>query len=226
MSGEVRPKDSQKTQGRSSGNLFLVALPACMLVALLGLLYPEAFAQVAGDILSTAFRALDWFFLGLVTALLILSLWLALSRFGQLKLGSPEDQREFSIPSWLAMLFAAGMGVGLLFWGVAEPLTHLTGAPGYKPGSAAAARHSIVVAIFHWGLHAWAVYGVAALVLAYFGFRHDTPYLPGGRSNPAIDRATRGLITGGRSLSFSLRTFQLERIPPNLSHWPPRLSRC
>ncbi len=119
-------------------------------------------------VLTTAFRALDWFFLGLATVFLILALWLAFSRFGKLKLGHPDDQPEFSIPSWLAILFAAGMGVGLLFWGVAEPMTHLTDAPGFEPGSPSAARQSMVISIFHWGLHAWAVYGVAALVLAFF----------------------------------------------------------
>jgi glycine betaine transporter len=160
-------------------NLFFIALPTCALVAIFGLVYPEFLATTSAMILSTAFRALDWFFLGLATVLLILALWLAFSRFGKLKLGHPNDQPEFSIPSWLAMLFAAGMGVGLLFWGVAEPITHLTDAPGFEPGSPAAARQSMVISIFHWGLHAWAVYGVAALVLAYFGFRHGTPYLPG-----------------------------------------------
>ena len=160
-------------------NLFVIALPTCALVALFGLLYPELLASISGQILSTAFRALDWFFLGLATVFLFLAVWLASSRYGTIKLGHNNDQPEFSIPSWLAMLFAAGMGVGLLFWGVAEPMTHLTDAPGFVPGSPAAARQSMVISIFHWGLHAWAVYGVAGLVLAFFGFRYGTPYLPG-----------------------------------------------
>jgi glycine betaine transporter len=77
------------------------------------------------------------------------------------------------------MLFAAGMGVGLMFWGVAEPLMHFTEAPGPPHGTPAAARHAMVLADFHWALHAWAVYCIAGLILAYFGFRRGTPYLPG-----------------------------------------------
>ena len=167
-------------------NLFFIALPTCALIAIFGLVYPDFLARTSAMVLSTAFRALDWFFLGLATVLLVLALWLAFSRFGKLKLGHPDDKPEFSVPSWLAMLFAAGMGVGLLFWGVAEPMTHLTDAPGFAPGSPSAARQSMVISIFHWGLHAWAVYGVAALVLAYFGFRYGTPYLPGSPIRKAM----------------------------------------
>jgi glycine betaine transporter len=128
---------------------------------------------------STAFRALDWFFMALVSGFLVLCLWLAFGRYGSVRLGRDEDRPEFSTLSWLSMLFAAGMGVGLLFWGVAEPVTHYTGALGSEAGTPLAARRATVVTAFHWGLHAWAVYAVAALVLAYFGFRRGAPYLPG-----------------------------------------------
>ncbi len=114
-----------------------------------------------------------------VTGFLVLCLYLAFGRYGSVRLGAPGERPEFSTVSWLAMLFAAGMGVGLLFWGVAEPLNHFVGAPGATPKSPLAARRALVLTAFHWGLHAWAVYGLAALVLAYFGFRRKTPYLPG-----------------------------------------------
>ena len=166
-----------KTSG--GGGLFPIALPICALVALAGILDPNSLASVAGSILSTVFRALDWFFMAVVTAILVLTLWLALSQYGRIKLGGPDDEPEFSYPSWLAMLFAAGMGVGLLFWGVAEPLMHFSGAPGEQPGTPQAARHALTVTLFHWSLHAWGVYCMGALVLAYFGFRKGTPYLPG-----------------------------------------------
>jgi choline-glycine betaine transporter len=122
-----------KTSG--GGGLFPIALPICALVALGGILDPEGMASGAGAILSAVFRALDWFFMTVVTAILVLTLWLALSKYGRIKLGGPDDEPEFSYPSWLAMLFAAGMGVGLLFWGVAEPLLHFSGAPGEQPGT-------------------------------------------------------------------------------------------
>jgi len=160
-------------------NLFHLTLPICAAVAIAGILNPDALAETASQITSTAFRALDWFFMVLVSAFVVLCLWLALGRFGAIKLGGDDDKPEFSIGSWLAMLFAAGMGVGLLFWGVAEPVTHFTGALGSEGGTPQAARRAMVITAFHWGLHAWAVYGIAALVIAYFGFRRRTSYMPG-----------------------------------------------
>lgn len=147
------------------GRVFLISLPICVLVALLGIIDPDGLARVAGVITDATFRALDWFYLSIIVGFLILSLWLAFGKYGRLKLGGPDTEPEFAYPSWLAMLFAAGMGAGLLYWGVAEPVLHFTQAPGHVPGSPAAARHAMVMTIFHWGIHAWAVYSIAALVL-------------------------------------------------------------
>lgn len=127
----------------------------------------------------TIFRTLDWFYMSLILFFLGLSIGLAIGPHHGLILGSPDEKPEFSTPSWLAMLFAAGMGAGLLYWGVAEPLLHFTQAPGHTPGTPAAARQALVMTIFHWGIHGWAVYCIAALILAYFGFRRQEPYLPG-----------------------------------------------
>jgi glycine betaine transporter len=157
----------------------MVALPLCFGVGLLGILKPDALADGASSITGAAFRALDWFFLAEASAFLLLCLWLAFGRYGHFKLGQPDEEPEFSDAAWLSMLFAAGMGVGLLFWGVAEPMIHFTAPPEGVARSAAAARHAMVLTNFHWGLHAWAIYGVAGLVLAWFAFRKKTPYLPG-----------------------------------------------
>jgi glycine betaine transporter len=161
-------------------NLFNISMPVCAVVAGLGLWRPNELASVADAVTRAAFRGLDWFFMLIVTAFLLLCLWFAFGRHGKIRLSKNDERPEFSTASWLSMLFAAGMGVGLLFWGVAEPVMHFGGAPGPEVGSTAAARHAFVVTGFHWGLHAWAVYGIAALVLAYFGFKKGTPYLPGG----------------------------------------------
>ena len=178
-------KGASQTVGQGAG-LFQIALPICALVALAGIVDPKGLASTASAILVTVFRSLDWFFMTVVTVMLVLSLWLAFSHYGRIKLGGPKDEPEFSYPSWLAMLFAAGMGVGLLFWGVAEPLMHFSGAPGHEPGTPPAARHAMAVTLFHWGLHAWAVYCVGGLVMAYFGFRKGTPYLPGAPLRSAL----------------------------------------
>lgn len=159
--------------------LFRASVPVCAIIAAWGIAHPDALANYANEATAALFRSLDWFFMSSITGLLVLSLFLAFSRFGRLKLGGPDDEPEFSTMSWLAMLFSAGMGVGLMFWGVAEPIIHYTSAPGVAHRSPAAARHALVLTGLHWGLHAWALYSAAALVLAYFGFRRKTPYLPG-----------------------------------------------
>ena len=183
-----KPDSSNPLSVKSNGGggLFPIGFLICALVALGGILDPAGMASGAGLILATVFRALDWFFMAAVTTLLILVLWLAFGRYGTIKLGGPEDKPEFSYPSWLAMLFAAGMGVGLLFWGVAEPLMHFSGAPGNQPGTPPAARQAMTITLFHWSLHAWAVYCVGGLVMAYFGFRKGTPYLPGAPLRSAL----------------------------------------
>ncbi len=111
-----------------------------------------------------------------VSGMLIFCLALAFSRYGNIRLGDDDDRPEFSTPSWIAMLFAAGMGVGLLFWAVAEPLTHFVFAREYMPDGLAAQR-ALMATNFHWGIHAWAIYGSTALAIAYFSFRRGTPML-------------------------------------------------
>ncbi len=168
------------------GGVFLISLPICVLVAVLGIINPDGLARMGGAITDATFRALDWFYLIIIIGFLVLSLWLAFGKYGHLKLGGDDTEPEFAYPSWLAMLFAAGMGAALLYWGVAEPVLHFTQAPGEVPGSPAAARNAIVMSLFHWGIHAWSVYSIAALVLAYFGFRRQTPYLPGAPLRNAL----------------------------------------
>jgi len=159
--------------------LLVLTISLCALVALVGIASPQGMASFGAAVSRTAFDSLGWLFLSSVSFFLLLVLWLAFSRYGRLTLGQDGDDPEFSTLSWLAMLFAAGMGSGLLFWGVAEPLIHYADPPIPPGGTPAAARRAMVQTNFHWGLHAWAVYCVGGLVLAYFGFRRKTPYLPG-----------------------------------------------
>ena len=116
-----------------------------------------------------------WLYLIATTLFLAFLGVLAFSRFGKVRLGKDDEEPEFGRLSWFAMLFAAGMGTGLVFWGVAEPISHLT-TPPYgmaEPGSAEVAELGMRYAFFHWGLHPWAVYGLVALALAYFNFRRE-----------------------------------------------------
>ncbi len=160
-------------------NLFSVSLIFCIIIATIGIGWPETFATAMSTFTNTTFDALGWFFVLSVSGMLVLSLWMAFGPYGHLKLGKPQDKPEFSTLSWLSMLFAAGMGVGLIFWSVAEPVIHFNTPPTGAPPSAETARQSLVITNLHWGLHAWAVYCTGALVLAYFHFRKNEPYLAG-----------------------------------------------
>jgi len=160
-------------------DLFRLTLPLCGLLGLFGLLMPDSLIAAAAAIIRTAYASLDWFFMAAVSSFLIFLIWIAFSRYGDVKLGEDDDQPEFSTSSWIAMLFATGMGVGLLFWGSAEPLMHFDEPLMGSARTPAAASRAMVLTAFHWGLHAWAIYGVVALAIAYFGFRRHEPYLPG-----------------------------------------------
>ena len=156
--------------------LLLVALLITVSVATWGLIDNQGLAELAGRRVKVMFESRGWFIMLTVSLLLFACIGLALSRYGKIKLGREEDEPEFSTGSWLTMMFAAGMGVGLLFYGSAEPISHMLFAVNYM-GPEQAQTTSLLVTYFHWGLHAWAIYGFTALVLAYFGFRRNTPQM-------------------------------------------------
>src|SRR5690625_644182 len=117
-----------------------------------------------------------------------------LSRFGDLKLGPDHSTPEYNTITWFSMLFSAGMGIGLMFFGVAEPLMHTLQPPVGEPGSTEAAREAIRITFFHWGLHAWAIYGIVALTLAFFAYRHGLPLTLRSALYPMIGERIYGPI--------------------------------
>ena len=177
--------------------LLAVTAPACAIVGVIGIARPAILNNAAGWLTSTMFSSIDWFFMLTTSVMLVLGIYLAASRFGKVRLGPDDEKPEFSTTSWLAMLFAAGMGTGIMYWGVAEPVTHFLGAPGADPRTTEAARNALVLTGFHWGLHAWAIYSLAALVLAYYRFRKKTSYLP---SAPILTAFSGGWV---RPVAFS-----------------------
>lgn len=120
---------------------------------------------------------LGWFFVLLSTGTLVYLGYLAFSRFGDIVLGQPDDKPEFSDLSWYSMLFSAGMGVGIVFWGATEPLTHFLSNPSSLPGQTEQIRHAFALTMFHWGFHGWGVYTLCAVAVAYYGFRRRKNYL-------------------------------------------------
>ncbi|GAB1617593.1 BCCT family transporter [Pseudomonas kermanshahensis] len=134
--------------------------------------------QAAGVFKGASDAILDhlkWFYLALVSAILGLLVYIAFSRYGTLKLGRPDEKPEFSFAAWIAMLFSAGMGVGLIFWSVAEPVLHYASNP-FTPGlTDQAASMAMRITLLHWGLHPWAIFTVIGLGLAYFAYREGLP---------------------------------------------------
>lgn len=120
----------------------------------------------------------SWVYMLGVAIILLFSIGLICSRLGDIKLGPDHSVPEYSNLSWMAMLFSAGMGIGLLFYGVAEPIKHYSNPPLGTPLSSFSAEEAMKLTFFHWGLHAWAIYAVLAVTLAYFSYRKDLPLLP------------------------------------------------
>ena len=141
-------------------------------IVLWGVLAPASLGAVFDSALALITRDFGWFYLWVVLGLVIMAMVLAFGRHGQLKLGNEDDEPAFSRGAWFSMLFAAGMGIGLVFWGVAEPVSHyLTPPPGIAAGTPEAANAAMRYSFFHWGLHPWAVYSMVALAIAFFQFR-------------------------------------------------------
>ncbi|MCF1182564.1 BCCT family transporter [Marichromatium gracile] len=156
--------------------LLLAALGLTSVVALWGVFDTESLARLAQAQVAQQFRSRAWFIMLMTSLLVVTVLALAFSRFGTIRLGRDDERPEFSTLSWLTMLFAAGMGVGLLFYGAAEPLTHYQLVRA-RTESDLAASYALVTTIFNWGLHAWSIYAITALVIAYFSYRKGRPGL-------------------------------------------------
>jgi len=116
-----------------------------------------------------------WLYVAAMTGFLVFAVVLAFGKAGHVKLGQPDEKPEFSRPAWFAMLFSAGMGIGLLFWSVAEPVYHYNTMPPGLADGLDKSRIAMAVTIFHWGLHPWALYAIVGLALAYFGFNRQMP---------------------------------------------------
>ncbi|MGG3019862.1 BCCT family transporter [Geobacillus stearothermophilus] len=133
-----------------------------------------------------------WFYLFSASLFLAFSLFLIFSRYGNICLGRDGEEPEYSYMTWFAMLFSAGMGIGLVFWGVAEPVSHYYTPPTGEEATAEAARLAMRYSFFHWGLHPWAIYGVLALALAYFQFRKREAGVISRTLRPLLGARTEG----------------------------------
>ncbi|XZG71406.1 BCCT family transporter [Chitinibacteraceae bacterium HSL-7] len=156
----------------------------------------------------------SWFYILAVSGFLLMLVGLAVSKYGSIRLGPDESEPEFSLGSWLAMLFAAGMGIGLMYYGVGEPLQHYMNPPVGDGQTMVAAKDAMQNTFLHWGFHPWAIYGVVGLVLAYFGFRYNLPLALSSGLYPLLRERVNGPI--GHAVNVFALSCTLFGIAPSL----------
>ncbi|GGF83823.1 transporter [Azorhizobium oxalatiphilum] len=155
--------------------VFFGSILIVVLFSSIGVLFPDRAGEIFGQIQSSILKSFGWLYLLAVGIFLAAAIIFSMGRFGRLKLGPDDSVPDFRFSSWVAMLFAAGMGIGIMFYAVSEPITHFMAPPTAEPRSVAAVREAMAVTFFHWGIHAWAIYAVVGLSLAYFGYRYNLP---------------------------------------------------
>ncbi|WP_262503961.1 BCCT family transporter [Sphingosinithalassobacter sp. CS137] len=174
--------------------VFFISAALILAFALGGALFAEQAGVLFGRIQALIVEDFGWFYILVVAGFLVFVLYLMLSRFGDVKLGPDESEPDYSYLSWFAMLFSAGMGIGLIFFGVAEPVQHYATPPVGEGRTLDAARQAMMLTFFHWGLHAWAIYIVVGLALAYFAFRRGLPLAIRSALYPLIGKRIHGPI--------------------------------
>ena len=146
-----------------------------IIVIAMAALMPNVLNSVLDHIQTRIFHDLSWFYILAVGIILVGMVYLSFSRFGDIRLGPDHAKPDYDLVTWFAMLFSTGMGIGIMFFGVAEPVMHFLEPPTGAGGTVQAAREALELTFFHWGLHAWAIYASVGLMLAYFGYRHALP---------------------------------------------------
>lgn len=176
--------------------VFWYAVTICIAIVLLGTFAPDnlnVFTAVATDFISNRF---GWFYTLVIVVLISFCIYMMFSRFGDIKLGKDEDEPDFSLLAWFAMLFSAGMGIGLMFFTTAETVSHaFIKSPNAEPGSEQAILESLQYTSLHWGFHGWGLYAVVAMIFAYFKFRVGAPGLISATLEPLLgEKMMRGPV--------------------------------
>ncbi|MFZ2844043.1 BCCT family transporter [Psychrobacter sp.] len=177
---------------RVSKPVFLSSAILIVAFIIFGAFFNELANEVFGQAKAFISVRFGWFFIVVVNLALVMSIYLIFSKYGDIRLGYQTEKPEYNLISWIGMLFSAGIGIGLLYWGTAEPLQHFMAPPLGEPETIAAAKQAMNISFLHYGLHVWAIYGMVALSLAYFHYRRGLPLAIRSTLYPLIGKKIYG----------------------------------
>lgn len=185
-----------RTKGISESNTAVSVISKILVVifVLFCAVYADKAAEVFSYLSNALLHNMKWFILLAVTSICFFLIYIMFSRYGLIKLGKDTDKPEFSYFAWISMLFSCAMGVGLVFWGVAEPMNHYASNPFTKGLTDEAASMAMQITFFHWGLHAWSVYCITAFAIGYFSYRKGLPFSLRSILHPLIGNRIYGPI--------------------------------
>ncbi len=187
--------------GKYDPTLFWGTLILCTAITLWGIISPEGFSAAMTNSQSWISLNFGWFFMLSVSIFIIFLAWAGLGRYGDIPLGQDGEKPEFTFTSWIAMLFSCGIGIGFIFWGVAEPLYHYTSTPYLaQSGTPAAAPVAMQISLLHWGIHGWACYAIAGLAIAYTTYRLKMPLSISNSLHGILGEKTNGWM--GKLVDF------------------------
>ncbi|MDM1276920.1 choline transporter [Acinetobacter indicus] len=187
-------KKTEQTTDSLNKVVFFLSATLILLFSLVTILFNDQANQFITQILNWVSRTFSWYYLLAATLYLVFVLFIALSRYGDIKLGPKHSKPEFSLLSWSAMLFSAGIGIDLMFFSVAEPLSHYMNPPVGEGQTFEAARQSMVWTLFHYGLTGWSMYALVGVALGYFSYRYNLPLTIRSALYPIFGKRVNGWI--------------------------------
>ncbi|PTX21120.1 choline/glycine/proline betaine transport protein [Pontibacter mucosus] len=227
-------RDVKKTMGMEvNGPVFWSSIVFLVVSITLVLIFREDAEAFFSATQAAVTSNMGWLFILCVNLFVAFCFFVAFSRFGKIRLGGKDAKPEFSTSAWFAMLFSAGMGIGLLFWSIAEPINHFQTPPLGEPGTPAAARQAMNFTFLHWGLHAWAIYALVALALAFFTYNRQLPLTVRSAFYPFLGERIHGVvghvidILAVIATLFGLATslgFGVQQVAAGLSHVFPAIA--
>ncbi len=175
-------------------SVFKISVGIAVVFVLIGVLIPDQLGSAMEAAQSFVLETFGWFYQLVATFFLLFAVFMIFSKYGKIKLGKKDDKPEYSRPTWFAMLFSAGMGIGLLFYGVSEPISHFSTPPIGEGSTEQSAILGLRYTWLHWGLHAWAIYAIVAMALAYQKFKNNAPGLMSATLRPVLGEKVKGPI--------------------------------